>query len=120
MKMGESQRWSSFFTSWASKLTEAEGDIWSDRSKITMLRNALNENIRRALSGNHLLPRDDYAEWVRIVSQISQQVEEVNTRGRRGLPRENVNAYLPGRPLELPVRERARNVGRQNVGRFDA
>lgn len=39
MKMGEMQKLN-FSTFLASKLTEAEVDIQSDRTKITMLRNA--------------------------------------------------------------------------------
>lgn len=121
MKMGETQKWNSFFTSWASKLTEAEGDIWSDRTKITMLRNALNNTIRRALSGNHLLPRDNYAEWVRIVSQVSQQVEEVAHRGRRGFRREDfVNTNTTVRSQEQFIKHRSHYNEQQVPERFDA
>ncbi|KAI0994131.1 hypothetical protein K3495_g14051 [Podosphaera aphanis] len=98
LRMNETQRWSSFFLSWAAKLTEARGDIWSDETKITMLRNALNDPIRRALSGNHLLPRDNYGEWVRIVGQIAHQVEDMASRGRRNPHIVGIEGNLAARP----------------------
>ena len=82
MKMGERQSWPSFFAEWANKLSEAHCDGWADRSKIVMLRNALNDSLLKALAGNHLLPKNDYNEWVQIVGQISQQLEMVGARSR--------------------------------------
>ena len=82
MKMGEKQSWPSFFAEWANKLSEAHCDGWADRSKIVMLRNALNDNLLKALASNHLLPKNNYHEWVQIVGQISQQLEMVGARSR--------------------------------------
>lgn len=82
MKMGERQSWPNFFAEWANKLSEAHCDGWSGRSKIVMLRNALNDKLLKALAGNHLLPKNDYNEWVQIVGQISQQLEMVGARSR--------------------------------------
>ena len=78
MKMGQKQEWNSFFPNWANKLTESNGDNWPDETKITMLRAALNQKLRSALASNHLIPSDDYYEWVRIVGQIAMQFEELS------------------------------------------
>ncbi|KAI1003071.1 hypothetical protein K3495_g5131 [Podosphaera aphanis] len=48
LRMGDNQRWSSFYPTWASKLTEAEGDLWNEHPKTTMLRNALNGRLRQS------------------------------------------------------------------------
>lgn len=83
LKMGETQIWASFYPTWASKLTESEGDLWNDRTKTTMLKNAMNSRLRHALRGNHLLPRSNFSEWVRIVGQVAQQVEDDDSRQQR-------------------------------------
>ncbi|KAI0997088.1 hypothetical protein K3495_g11100 [Podosphaera aphanis] len=83
MKMGENQRWSTFYLNWASKLMEAEGDVWSDRSKTTLPKNGLNEGLRQAVTENHLLPRDNFSVWVRIVGRVALQVEEAANRSQR-------------------------------------
>lgn len=80
LKMGPKQRWNSFFPSWANKLTEAQGDNWPDETKITMLKGTLNQTLRIALASNHLLPENDFHEWVKIVSRIAQQYDEL-TKG---------------------------------------
>lgn len=77
LKMGSKQRWNSFFPLWANKLTEAQGDVWPDETKITMLKGTLNQTLRIALASNHLLPENDFDEWVRIVSRIAQQYDEL-------------------------------------------
>lgn len=77
MKMGPKQEWNSFFPVWANKLTESHGDNWPDETKITMLRSSLNKKLRSALASNHLVPSDDYYEWIRIVGQIAMQHEEL-------------------------------------------
>lgn len=77
LKMGHNQRWSSFFPLWANKLTEAHGDHWPDDTKISLLRGTLNYTLRAALANNHLLPPDDYFEWLRIVGQIAQHYDEL-------------------------------------------
>lgn len=82
MKMGENQRWASFFSSWANKLTEAQGDSWEGRIKIGLLRTAINSKLKTALAGNHLLPKCDYDEYIRIVSQVAHQIEDVSRRAR--------------------------------------
>lgn len=82
MKMGENQRWASFFSSWSNKLTEAQGDGWEGRIKIGLLRSAINTKLKTALAGNHLLPKWDYDEYIRIVSQIAHQIEEVSKRSK--------------------------------------
>ncbi|KAI1007607.1 hypothetical protein K3495_g630 [Podosphaera aphanis] len=94
LRMGDSQRWASFYPTWASKLTEAEGDLWNDRTKITMLKNALNDRLRHSLRSNHLLPRANFLEWVRIVARIAQQVEEDDSRRQRGHQEERRNNGL--------------------------
>lgn len=78
MKMGKNQEWSSFFSMWANKLTESHGDNWPDETKITMLRGALSHKLRAALASNHLIPSDNYHEWIRIVGQIAMQHEELS------------------------------------------
>lgn len=83
MRMGENQRWPEFFANWSNKLTEARGDFWDDANKISMIRNSLNDKLIRTLAGNHLLPEDDFNEWVRIVNQVAQQLEMVDSRNRR-------------------------------------
>ena len=77
MKMGTKQEWNTFFPAWANKLTESHGDNWPDETKITMLRGAVNQKLRSALASNHLIPSDNYFEWIRIVGQIALQHEEL-------------------------------------------
>ena len=77
MKMGPKQKWSQFYCQWANKLTEAAGDIWPDDVKISLLRTTLNMNLKLALASNHLIPDDDFSEFVRIVSKIAQQHDEI-------------------------------------------
>ncbi|KAI1005249.1 hypothetical protein K3495_g2968 [Podosphaera aphanis] len=84
LRMWDTQRWASSYPTWLSKLTEAEGDLWNDRTKTTMLKNALNDRLRHSLRGNHLLTRANFTEWVRIVGHIAQQVEEDDSRRQRG------------------------------------
>lgn len=71
MKMKENQRWPDFYASWSNKLTEARGDFWPDDNKISMLQSALNKKLVTALAGNHLLPDNDFHEWVQIVNKIA-------------------------------------------------
>ncbi|KAI0991862.1 hypothetical protein K3495_g16325 [Podosphaera aphanis] len=80
MKMKENQRWSDFFASWSNKLTEARGDFWPDENKISMLQSALNRKLTTALAGNHMLPDDDFNEWIQIVNKVSQRLEMVDVR----------------------------------------
>lgn len=80
MKMRENERWAEFFASWSNKLTEARGDFWPDQNKISMLQNAMSKKLTRALIGNHLLPDDDFGEWVQIVNKIAQQVERAEKK----------------------------------------
>lgn len=83
LRMGERQRWPDFYAAWSNKLTEARGDSWDDANKISMLRNALNDRLITTLAGNHLLPEDDFDEWVRIVGHVAQQLEVLDGRNRR-------------------------------------
>lgn len=78
MKMGPKQSWSSFYHSWANKLTEASGDNWPEDVKVSLLGGTLNQTLRTALASNHLIPDDDFTEYVRIVSKISQQHEGIH------------------------------------------
>lgn len=80
MRMKENQRWPEFFASWSNKLTEARGDFWPDENKISMLRSSLSRKLSRTLAGNHLLPDDDFSEWVHIVNKVAQQIEMTETR----------------------------------------
>lgn len=80
MRMKETQRWPEFFASWSNKLTEARGDFWPDENKISMLRSSLSKKLSRTLAGNHLLPDDDFREWVGIVNKVAQQLEMTETR----------------------------------------
>ena len=64
--------WTLFYGNWANKLTEAAGNNWPDDVKISLLRGALNYTIRMALAGNQLIPENNFNEYVRIVSKISQ------------------------------------------------
>ena len=77
MRMGPKQKWSQFYCQWANKLTEASGDNWPDDVKVSLLRTALNQTLKITLAGNHLIPDNDFAEFVRIVSKIAQQHEEI-------------------------------------------
>lgn len=78
MKMGNKQKWNSFFSNWSNKLTESQGDIWPDDTKVTMLRGTLNYNLRLALANNFNIPLDNFSEFTRIVSQIALQHEELS------------------------------------------
>ena len=80
MKMKENQRWSDFLASWSNKLTEARGDFWPDDNKISMLQSALNKKLTIALAGNHMLPEDNFHDWVEIVNKIAQRLEMVDVR----------------------------------------
>ncbi|KAI0990899.1 hypothetical protein K3495_g17288, partial [Podosphaera aphanis] len=40
-----------------------------------MLEETLNHTMRLALAGNHLLPPDNFFEWVRIVTHVAQRYE---------------------------------------------
>lgn len=73
MKMGIKERWNVFFPRWANKLTEAHGDLWPDETKITLLESALNHTLQMALVSNHLIPDNDYNEWISIVGHIAQR-----------------------------------------------
>ena len=53
------------------------GDAWPDEVKISLLRGTLNQTLRIALANNHLIPDDEFSEFVRIVSKFSQQFEEI-------------------------------------------
>lgn len=77
MKMGPRQRWSTFYSQWVNKLTEALGDKWPDETKVSLLKSALNQTLRVALAGNHLVPDDDFYEFSRIVGRIAHQYEEI-------------------------------------------
>lgn len=78
MRMGPKQKWGSFYNQWANKLTEASGDTWPDDVKVSLLRTALNQSLRIALASNHLIPENNFAEYVRVVSKIAQQHEEIS------------------------------------------
>ncbi|KAI0991623.1 hypothetical protein K3495_g16564, partial [Podosphaera aphanis] len=78
--MREGKRWADFFASWSNKLTEARGDFWADENKISMLENAISKRLTQALAGNHLLPDNDFSEWVRIVNKIATQVERADKK----------------------------------------
>lgn len=78
MKMGPKQRWSTFYPQWATKLTEALGDNWPDETKVSLLKSTLNQTLRVALAGNHLVPENDFFEFCRIVSKIAHQYEEIH------------------------------------------
>ncbi|KAI0991373.1 hypothetical protein K3495_g16814, partial [Podosphaera aphanis] len=103
LKMRENERWADFYASWSNKLTEARGDFWADANKISMLENALSRKLTQALSGNHLLPDDNFSEWVQIVSKIAMRVERAEKRmswspgqgdshHRQNFPREEKNS----------------------------
>lgn len=77
MKMGQKQKWNQFYSQWANKLTEASGDVWPDDVKVSLLRTALNTTLKVALASNHLVPENNFREFVRIVSKIAQQHEEI-------------------------------------------
>lgn len=83
MKMREGQRWPDFFAAWCNKLTEARGDFWDDRNKTSMLQAALSDELIKTMAGNHLIPDDNFDEFVRIVNQVAQQLEMVDAR-RKG------------------------------------
>ncbi|KAI0991363.1 hypothetical protein K3495_g16824 [Podosphaera aphanis] len=78
--MREGKRWADFFASWSNKLTEARGDFWADENKISMLDNAISKRLTQALAGNHLLPDNNFCEWVRIVNKIATQVERADKK----------------------------------------
>ncbi|KAI0993706.1 hypothetical protein K3495_g14477 [Podosphaera aphanis] len=88
--MGEKQRWTSFFPIWANKLTEAQGDMWPDENKITLIERALNKRLLHALAGNHLLPDNDFAEYIKIINKVSHQVDHL-----QGLTSNAFNTDIP-------------------------
>ncbi|KAI0997446.1 hypothetical protein K3495_g10738 [Podosphaera aphanis] len=90
LKMGEKQRWTSFFPIWANKLTEAQGDMWPDENKITLIERALNKRLLHALAGNHLLPDNDFTEYITIINKVSHQVDHL-----QGLTSNNFNTDIP-------------------------
>ena len=94
LRMGERQRWPDFYATWSNKLTEARGDFWDDANKISMLRNFLNDRLITTLAGNHLLPEDNFNEWVRIVGHVAQQLEVVDGRNRRLKQYSQLNSVL--------------------------
>lgn len=47
-----------------------------------MLENALNNRLTQALAGNHLIPDDNFDEWVVIVNKVAQKVEMADQRCR--------------------------------------
>ena len=71
MKMKDNQRWPDFLAAWCNKLTEARGDFWDDRNKISMVQAALSDQLIRTMAGNHLILNDNFDEFVRIVNQIA-------------------------------------------------
>ena len=75
MMISEGQRWPDFFAAWTNKLTEAQGDLWEDNNKISMLWNALNKDLILALAGNTNLPHNNFNVWIRLVNQVAQQLE---------------------------------------------
>ena len=117
MKMGLKQSWSSFYPQWANKLTEATGDMWPDDVKVSLLRATLNQTLRIALANNHLVPEDDFSEFVRIVSKIAQQHEEIAKA-----PRERQAAYFNNsKPAQVkPENNSSYDHAKQNfVGGLD-
>lgn len=80
LKMREGEHWADFFASWSNKLTEARGYFWADENKISMLENGMNRRLTLALAGNHLLPDNNFSEWVHIVNKIAMQVERANKK----------------------------------------
>ena len=83
MRIKDYQRWPEFYASWSNKLTEARGDFWDDTNKISMLQNSLTDNLKRTLAGNHLLPSDNFNEWVSIVNKVAQPLEMVESSSKR-------------------------------------
>ena len=79
MKMGQRQNWNPFYHQWANKLTEAKGELWPDDVKISLLQGAINKSLKAPLACNHLIPEDDFPEYVRIVSKIALQQEQVTS-----------------------------------------
>lgn len=68
-----------------------------------MLENALNDRLTQALAGNHLIPDNDFAEWVRIVNRVAQKVEMADQRSRwTALHRTNVQTRAPEPRTEAP------------------
>ena len=59
-----------------------------------MLRNSLNDRLITTLAGNHLLPEDNFNEWVRIVGHVAQQLEVVDGRNRRLKQYSQLNSVL--------------------------
>ncbi|RKF80386.1 hypothetical protein GcC1_036039, partial [Golovinomyces cichoracearum] len=78
MKLGTRQRWNYFLPQWANKLTESHGDGWPEDVMISMLKSKLNPTLKIALANNHLLPKNNYYEWLQIVGQIAQQHDELS------------------------------------------
>lgn len=98
MKMKDNQRWPDFLAAWCNKLTEAQGDFWDDRNKISMLQAALSDQLIRTMAGNHLIPNDNFDEFVRIVNQVAQQLEMVEARTKSYQNRLSQQSTM-GRPV---------------------
>ena len=110
MKMEDKQHWSDFLASWSNKLTEARGDFWPDDNKISLLQNALNKKLTMALASNHMLPDDDFNEWVNIVNRVAQQFEIAESRfyGRRDYTYPDANLWHGNR-------DKGRTIGNNGI-----
>ena len=80
-----------------------------------MLQNALNKNLTMAFASNHILPDNNYNEWVNIVNRVAQQLEIVDSRfyGRRGYTYPDVDSRHGNRENETTPKINT-NYGLQN------
>lgn len=119
LRMGPRQKWSQFYCQWSNKLTEASGDSWPDGVKISLLRTAMNSTLKIALASNHLIPENDYTEYVRIVSKIAQQYEEItrisSSENRLNLARFEENKEIREAISHIEPKEAIRGWGRSGM-----
>lgn len=119
LRMGPRQRWSQFYSRWCNKLTEASGDSWPDGVKISLLRTAMNTTLKVALASNHLIPENDYTEYVRIVSKIAQQYEEITKNPgfnqRLSLVKSEEEKDTMEAPSQIEPKETIRGWGRSGI-----
>ena len=68
-----------------------------------MLRSSINRKLSQTLAGNHLLPDNDFSEWIRIVNKVAQQVEmsERYFQGQRSQHRSDFKPNMDS-ALEIP------------------
>jgi hypothetical protein len=75
IKQGEYESFANFFPKLESLITTADADLWPDATKITYVRNALNDRLRAQLIGASYEDLTIYSRFVTKCEQLSSQME---------------------------------------------